>query len=790
MESSLDFTINFIKGESFNVSSGIPSTGDFLFILLAILSAIALIIALVAIVKRKKIFSIFSTICVIALMCPICISLASANTLVANSVNAVVETDGTLVIDDVQITNNNDGATVVNAMSAQEINNTNNAEWTTTIDNNTYKFKADNQKVNTNFEIAAKSSKSVKISTNMDSNTALSLLDKPSIKLTLYISEYAADRIKYSGNYASVNGALAGTDALGNTLTTDNISFPKDPTKDVGIFYFLWEGAHGTRLYDNDKIYKNDHSSVESPEKWIAAGGGPEQAHHFWGEPLYGYYTTKDEWIFRKHCQMLTDAKIDYLLFDTTNRATYQDRFEILLNVWKEYRDQGFNVPKLAFYTHTNSLDTMCDLYDNVYQKHPEAKDLWYRINGKPMIVGNNTNEAKDGLKVSTISEPAEKYSGNTTYDELKEYFTIKDAQWPNEPKRNNSWPWIEFDRYMTNEAIYQDETGQDMVANISVAQHNKTVTFSATAWYGEDDRTRSFHDGSNDPAPDAFTKGYNTAQQWEWFLKNHKNVPHLFLTGWNEWVAQRQNATAWKHPEWPICFVDCADPNNSRDIEPMKGGYNDNYYMQMINYMRKYKGVEDRVNVGEKTTININGDFNQWDNNKITAEYKDFKGDTKHRDAVGFGDIQYTNNTGRNDITEMKVAHDNNKIYFYLECADTIVEGPNKNVLFINTKDDQANWNGYTYAINLHGDGIISKCNGGWSWTDIGQAEFKQENNKVMLSLNYRDLELQKYRDGLIDIEFKWADNFQGEGDIVSFYKDGDVAPFGRMNFVYSDVN
>lgn len=788
MDNTLDLAINFIKGDSFYSSSSTPLTGDLsLYILIALL-LLAVIVTVISIIKKKKFLGIFSSVIVLALIIPISLNVANANT-TATNVNAKIETDGSINIDDTEITNNNDGVTKVVSLSATEYNNTNNADWTLTIDNQKYTFKANNQKIGTQFEIAAHSTKNVKISTNMDSDTALSLIDKATIKISLSIKEYEADRQQYSGSYSPVNGALAGKDAFGNVLTTDSKTYPIDKTKDVGIFYFLWEGAHGTGLYDNDKIYKSDHSSIESPEKWIAAGGGPEQAHHFWGEPLYGYYTTTDEWVFRKHCQMLTDAKIDYLLFDTTNRATYQDRFEILLNVWKEYRDQGFNVPKLAFYTHTNSLDTMCDLYDNVYKKHPEANDLWYRINGKPMIVGNNTNEIKDGLKVSTISEQPEKYSSNTTYDELKEYFTIKDAQWPNEPKRNNSWPWIEFDRYMTDDAIYQDENGHDMVANISVAQHNKTVTFSSTAWYGEDDRTRSYHDGSNDPAPDAYTKGYNTAQQWEWFLKNHKNVPHLFLTGWNEWVAQRQNATAWKHPEWPICFVDCADPNNSRDIEPMKGGYNDNYYMQMINYMRKYKGVEDRVNVGEKTTIDINGDFSQWNNNKITAKYEDFKDDTKHRDAIGFGNTVYKNDTGRNDFTHTRVTHDNDHIYFYLECAGNILDGPNKDVLFINTKDNQDNWEGYTYAINLHGDGVISKCNGGWDWTDIGSIDYKIFNNKMMLSIPYNKIGLQKYNDGLIDIEFKWADNFQGKGDIMSFYQDGDVAPFGRMNFVYSDV-
>ena len=39
-----------------------------------------------------------------------------------------------------------------------------------------------------------------------------------------------------------------------------------------------------------------------------------------------------------------------------------------------------------------------------------------------------------------------------------------------------------------------------------------------------------------------------------------------------------------------------------------------------------------------------------------------------------------------------------------------------------------------------------------------------------------------------VLDIEFKWADNYQGEGDIWSFYTDGDAAPYGRLNYVFSE--
>ena len=38
------------------------------------------------------------------------------------------------------------------------------------------------------------------------------------------------------------------------------------------------------------------------------------------------------------------------------------------------------------------------------------------------------------------------------------------------------------------------------------------------------------------------------------------------------------------------------------------------------------------------------------------------------------------------------------------------------------------------------------------------------------------------------LNIEFKWSDNMQEEGNIMDFYVNGDAAPGGRFNFVYDE--
>ena len=109
--------------------------------------------------------------------------------------------------------------------------------------------------------------------------------------------------------------------------------------------------------YDITKIIENDPEAYLSGERWEAAGGGPFLADHYWGEPLFGYYFQTDRWVLSRHCQMLTDAGVDFLVFDTTNGFSETDynRVLALIDVWYGYYTDGWNVPKLAFYTNTDS---------------------------------------------------------------------------------------------------------------------------------------------------------------------------------------------------------------------------------------------------------------------------------------------------------------------------------------------------------------------------------------------------------------------------------------------------
>ncbi len=559
------------------------------------------------------------------------------------------------------------------------------------------------------------------------------------------------------------NGSLGCVDSLGREIVSSGASSEKL----VGVFYFLWQGVHGTGgPYDNTKIVAANSDAVLSEENWIASGGGGVGEHHFWGEPLFGYYTSQDTWVMRKHLQMLTDAGVDFIVLDTTNAVTYSDRVKDLIAVWYEYLLKGWDVPKIACYTNTASGETMNRIYDELYNstelaaQYPRLNELWMKWDKKPMIIGKSDDPA--------------------LRDDVKNYFRIKESQWPTEDRKPDGFPWMEFDRSLTYKAVYGEGLKREIMS-VSAAQHSATCRFSATAWYGANDRSRTWHNGANDTTPNSVLCGYNFAEQWDFAISFDPDV--VFVTGFNEWVAQRQPA----YPGEPIMFVDCADMATSRDIEPMNGLLGDNYYMQLVNKIAKFKGTAVKKQIQENVTIDITGGFEQWNNPKIAA-YEDYTNDTVDRNCAGFGDLRYIDTSGRNDIQHVKAVKDSQYFYFYVDTVETIKSLNEENAmnLLICTGLPSPAVNGYTYLINRSVAGSRSTVEryNGTVFEAAGYADIMIDGNRLMLRIERSLLGLGNSK---IDIQFKWTDNCD-IFNIYSFYKSGDSAPYGRLNYTFCE--
>ena len=559
---------------------------------------------------------------------------------------------------------------------------------------------------------------------------------------------------------AGISQPLAGSDALGRVLPLHDEVGDIKKNRHVGIFYFLWQGDVASRTserkWDLSKIIPNHPEVLEDGdhENW---GSRERGRYYFWGEPIYGYYSGEDYWVHLRNMQLLTDAQVDFLVIDATNALIYEKQSHELMKAIRALQKQGLNPPKMVYYTNTESGKSMQKIFDTYYRdgapiRYPET---WFYLDGKPLIVGR-TKEAQG--------------------KNYQSFFTFRESQWPNEPNQDNGWPWIDFVR---PQHVYRNLKGEREIINVSVSQHpNPAAGMGGSAFYGNRDNWgRSFRNGQMGNPETDIRYGYNFQEQWDHALA--QNVPFIFITGWNEWIAGRWGSTDG-NPEHSY-FCDQASPEYSRDIEPtLTAGLKDNYYMQMVANIRRYKGMSPLPKAEGDKSIQKWGDWNE-----IKPIYKDYIGDTEKRDhpgAVLVPQNHYVNTTGRNDLVTMKVARDKKDIFFLAETADPIIQGDDETWmrLYINNdRNHTTGWMGYDLRINK-GKELQKYVEG--KWETISQVNVKNEANRLMYSF---PLSWLSTGTGVLNFEFKWSDNMQQE-EPMDWYLNGDVAPEGRLNYIY----
>ena len=238
-----------------------------------------------------------------------------------------------------------------------------------------------------------------------------------------------------------------------------------------------------------------------------------------------------------------------------------------------------------------------------------------------------------------------------------------------------------------------------------------------------------------------------------------------------------------------PIFFVDQYNAEFNRAIQPMKGGYTDNYYMQMAQNIRRYKGVRAIPELRGLSKIKVNGNFDDW--KKVSVEYRDTRGDVFHRDHKGYGGLHYTNNSGRNDIVTCKIAVDKNHIFFYAETDQPLTpsSGNNWMLLLIDADRDPATgWYGYDFLINKKiKDGkttILMRYDAGATddhWKELSELPYRYNGNALELCVPRSVLGLKGDR---LSFDYHWADNPADLETPISLSINGDSAPNRRFNY------
>jgi hypothetical protein len=367
----------------------------------------------------------------------------------------------------------------------------------------------------------------------------------------------------------------------------------------------------------------------------------------------------------------------------------------------------------------------------------------------------------------------------------MKAFFTFRPGQpdYVYGPSRNDHWGWLENypqHGYGPKTGGGFEEATASVAQNASDASGGHASGFNTPLTYGRS-YTKS---GGQDTRPEAYLKGLNFQEQWRGATELDPDL--IFVTGWNEWIAGR-----WFN--WdvkPFAFVDEYSAEKSRDLEPVKswGNRGDVYYMQLIANVRKFKGMISKDTASEAKTIDL-GNMDSWTG--VKPEFLSYKGNVMHRNHAGQGsDLIYTNSTGRNDIVVAKVARDNDFIFFYVETADNLTDksDPKWMRLFIDIdRNKSTGWEGYDFMVNRvspEDSAIVEKSKNSWNWEPAGKAGYVVDGKSLVLKISRTILGFTAEQG--VDLEFKWSDNMQEDGNIMDFYVNGDAAPGARFNYVY----
>jgi len=562
--------------------------------------------------------------------------------------------------------------------------------------------------------------------------------------------------------------SLKATDALGRSFSDNGSDI--NPKKTVGVFYSLWLGQHRSgqkEIYDIQKLLNT------KPDALYDVNGtkeSPLNEFHFWGEPLYGYYSMSDPWVVTRHVELLCNAGVDYLCIDATNRIIYHQPMENLLGVLEKFYQQGFNIPKIVFYTNSLSGTTVSDLY-NTYYKSGRYSHLWYSPSGKPMIIGitKNNRNASDMTKY----HPFEDFVS----DDLVAYFDVRESQWPNGDYNPDGIPWMSWQ--------YPQWNHKGTVA-VPVAQHSHSI-IDASSMHPE--CSRGYNNKTREVERD-WMAGASFQTMWDAVHADSGRIVNVVTASFNEWMAIKY---ANQHGRDRVFFVDVFNHEFSRDIEMMKGGYNDNFYLQLVRNIRRFKIVGNAPEPTKPHRINIRDfGFGQW--KAVESVYVDFSGDALNRNFEGAaGSIRYIDSSARNDITEIRVAHDNRYLYFRIKTKDPITsyDGHSNNWMNILISDGRMDktFSGYRYIVNRRpgakGKTSVERSLGGYQWEECGTAEYIVRGNIMQLAIPLRHMGMDARR---CKFEFKVSDNVTRYDDIMDYYVSGDSAPIGRLGFRYGN--
>lgn len=571
--------------------------------------------------------------------------------------------------------------------------------------------------------------------------------------------------------------------------TAEDYPLRTDKDRTVGIFYVSW---HYDWFYTNFKApHSSDVSRIlqQDPSARLDYNHKlwtHEFAYH-WGEPELGYFTSGDPYVIRKDISMLTDAGVDVLILDCTNAVCYFTEWNALLSTMTAMKKEGNVVPKICFWGYNGEVaERLTEIY-NYYYARDLYKDLWFYWDGKPLLL----------------------YNEDANYPKsVRDFFTLRHMWWGYYAFNGKHYVGTEdhwsfgYDMHDTKVSTLAPakraslHKGRYEQMAVTPAQHASTMVGKSWTLAAHEPILNEY----DLPRKKFFNKkwidhpeyyGFYFKERWEEALSVDPDF--IYINDWNEWIAGQfatPGGVNFMGRQSNFHFVDQYNAEFNRTIQPMKGGGTDNYYMQMIDGIRRYKGVREAPKAVKPASLDINSAPGMWES--VGEKYLDTPGDVTHRDYTGYGGNKYSNTSGRNDILVSKVNVSGDKITFYVETASDLTPytDPNWMLLFINTDCNfKTGWHGFDFLINKEFESSSKTCVMSWDasasqWVKHGAADFRTEGKYLLIEMPLSVLGITDSDKG--NFYFKWADNPADINDPISLCLNGDTAPNRRFCYNY----
>lgn len=537
----------------------------------------------------------------------------------------------------------------------------------------------------------------------------------------------------------------------------------------VGMFYW-----HRHTFDQAQQVEVTSKALSENPGAW------GDKSHplwsvnqrYYWDEPSLGFYTSYDHWVYKKHAQLLSSAGVDVIFLDCSNGGTM--RVKPLLTLAKAFREakkEGIKVPKISAHIGFGAQESVFRALNIVYNvcfQYEDLSDVWYFLDGKPMLLGNAGGKWTDAGKNYIKGDIA---AINNLY-EIADFFTFRE-----EGADKDQWSWhTRFPQTIRGEV----KDGRPEFIPVMVGNTSSYINGAATAASSDYSMGKSYSEAFGaDYSEDGPAKGYAFREKARLALEN--NPRFVFVTGWNELTCDLYNNSHGA----AMAFIECFDDNRSRDMEPVKGKTADSAYNMLVDFVRKYKGVRPAPLASGKVTISLDGDLSQW--NSVAPTFYNYKGEDRNSKG-GFIDkntkqgITYSTSVP-NYIEESKVARDDNNYFFMAKANKDIKVGESTLSLYINKDRNPATgFSGYDLVIGRNDFGVIEAIDEAGNFKLEGNAGYKVYGDTLVLSVPKNLIS-----GGISDFEFKWV---SGKiEDIMDIYEQYNAAPIGRFNYLYTEI-